>query len=42
MKFYEQPEDIYLELFEVIQMSGVFPDSKTFVDSIPKRDAMTF
>lgn len=39
MKFYDQPEDIYLELFEVIQMSGVFPDSKTFVDSIPRRDA---
>lgn len=39
MKFYEQPEDLYLALFEVVQMSGVFPDSKTFVDCIPKREA---
>ena len=39
MKFYEQPEDLYLALFEVVQMSGVFADSKTFVDCLPKRDA---
>jgi alpha,alpha-trehalase len=30
------PDEIYGQLFEAIQMSEVFPDSKTFVDSIPK------
>ena len=26
------------ELFEEVQLSGVFKDSKTFVDSVPKSD----
>lgn len=26
------------ELFTAVQLSGIFPDSKTFVDSIPKND----
>ena len=26
------------ELFTQVQLSGIFPDSKTFVDSIPKDD----
>lgn len=30
------PEQVFGELFEAIQMQGVFPDSKTFVDMIPK------
>lgn len=38
MKYYEQPEYIYPGLFELVQGSGLFPDSKTFVDAIPKRD----
>jgi alpha,alpha-trehalase len=36
---YIQPDDKFRELFEVVQMSGIFPDSKTFVDAIPKDDA---
>ncbi|UJP65571.1 alpha,alpha-trehalase TreF [Mongoliitalea daihaiensis] len=30
------PEHVFGELFEAVQMQGVFPDSKTFVDMIPK------
>lgn len=33
------PEELYWELFDAVQMSGIFPDSKTFVDCIPKRPA---
>ena len=32
------PDKIYGELFTDVQMSGIFDDSKTFVDCIPKRD----
>ena len=32
------PDQVYGELFRDVQMSGIFPDSKTFVDCIPKRD----
>ena len=35
------PEHIWGELFVDVQMSNVFPDSKTFVDCIPKFDAET-
>jgi alpha,alpha-trehalase len=34
----ETPDRVYGELFTDVQMSGIFPDSKTFVDCIPKRD----
>ncbi|MDX5477403.1 MAG: trehalase, partial [Cyclobacteriaceae bacterium] len=33
------PEELYWELFDAVQMSGIFKDSKTFVDCIPKRPA---
>ncbi len=36
---YTQPEDRFRELFEVVQMSGIFPDSKTFVDAVPRFDS---
>jgi hypothetical protein len=32
------PEEIYGDLFYDVQQSGFFPDSKTFVDCIPKKD----
>ncbi|HWJ30633.1 MAG TPA: trehalase family glycosidase, partial [Flavisolibacter sp.] len=32
------PDQLYGELFTAVQMSRVFEDSKTFVDSVPKRD----
>jgi len=32
------PAEIYGQLFEDVQMSRIFPDSKTFPDCIPKRD----
>jgi alpha,alpha-trehalase len=32
------PDKIYGELFIDVQMSKVFPDGKTFVDCVPKRD----
>ena len=35
------PEEIWGELFVDIQMSNIFPDSKTFVDCIPKFDSET-
>lgn len=33
---YLPPDEIYEELFDAVQLNGVFPDSKTFVDCIPK------
>ena len=32
------PDEIYGELFKDVQLSQIFPDNKTFVDCIPKRD----
>jgi alpha,alpha-trehalase len=32
------PAEIYGRLFDDVQMSGIFPDSKTFPDCTPKRD----
>ncbi len=32
------PDEIYGVLFRDVQMSGIFEDSKTFVDCIPRRD----
>ena len=32
------PDKIYAELFTDVQQSGIFPDSKTFVDAVPKKD----
>lgn len=34
----QTPDKIYGELFTDVQMSRIFPDSKTFVDCVPKRD----
>ncbi|HEX6846521.1 MAG TPA: alpha,alpha-trehalase TreF [Chitinophagaceae bacterium] len=34
----ETPDQVYGELFRDVQMSKIFPDGKTFVDCIPKRD----
>ncbi|GAB4093914.1 alpha,alpha-trehalase [Flaviaesturariibacter terrae] len=34
----ETPDRLYGVLFTDVQQSGLFPDSKTFVDAIPKRD----
>lgn len=34
----QTPDKIYGELFTDVQMSRIFPDSKTFVDCIPKKD----
>jgi alpha,alpha-trehalase len=31
------PADLYGELFEHVQLSAVYPDSKTFVDAVPDR-----
>ncbi len=30
------PAELYGELFEAVQLGGVFPDNKTFVDAVPK------
>ncbi|MCH7410263.1 alpha,alpha-trehalase TreF [Belliella sp. DSM 111904] len=38
MKYFRQPEFVYPGLFELVQGSGLYPDSKTFVDAIPKRN----
>ncbi len=39
MTFEEKaPENAYPGLFEAVQLSAVFPDSKTFVDAVPKAD----
>ncbi len=35
-KEYKSPEEMYPVLFEDIQLGGVFSDSKTFVDCVPK------
>lgn len=32
------PRQLFPGLFETVQMSSIFPDSKTFVDATPKRD----
>jgi alpha,alpha-trehalase len=34
----DPPDKIYGELFKAIQEAKIFPDGKTFVDCIPKRD----
>lgn len=34
----ESPDVVYGKLFEDVQLSGIFEDSKTFVDCIPKED----
>ena len=35
------PDKIYGQLFTDVQMAKIFPDGKTFVDCIPKRDPKT-
>src|SRR6478735_4050266 len=32
------PDKIYGELFVEVQMNRIFPDNKTFVDCVPKKD----
>ena len=32
------PDQLYGELFKDVQLSRIFPDSKTFVDCVPKRE----
>ncbi|WBO21678.1 alpha,alpha-trehalase TreF [Sphingomonas abietis] len=32
------PADIYGPLFRAVQLSHIFPDSKTFADAVPRRD----
>lgn len=34
----QTPDKIYGDLFGDVQLSGIFPDGKTFVDAIPKKD----
>lgn len=34
----QTPDKIYGELFHDVQMSQIFPDGKTFVDCVPKKD----
>ncbi|WP_238387810.1 alpha,alpha-trehalase TreF [Pararcticibacter amylolyticus] len=34
----ESPGDLFPGLFEAVQSAGIFPDSKTFTDCVPKRD----
>ncbi|HEX6847589.1 MAG TPA: alpha,alpha-trehalase, partial [Chitinophagaceae bacterium] len=34
----QTPDQVYGELFKDVQLSMIFPDGKTFVDCIPKRD----
>ena len=34
----QTPDQVYGELFKEVQMSRIFPDGKTFVDCIPKKD----
>src|SRR6186713_1168372 len=34
----QTPDLVYGELFKDVQMSKIFPDGKTFVDCVPKRD----
>jgi alpha,alpha-trehalase len=33
----QSPDDVYQELFEDVQRSRIFPDSKTFCDVIPRQ-----
>lgn len=35
---YSPPDEIYAELFDAVQSSHVFPDSKSFPDATPKAD----
>ncbi|WP_443946136.1 alpha,alpha-trehalase TreF [Pedobacter sp. AW1-32] len=35
----ESPRQLYPGLFESVQLSGIFPDGKTFVDATPKKSA---
>ena len=35
------PDIIYKTLFEAVQLSGIFPDSKTFVDLLPTEEPTT-
>ncbi len=35
---YSPPDEIYAELFDAVQSSHVFPDSKSFPDAMPKAD----
>lgn len=34
----QPPDQLYGELFTEVQRSGIFPDGKTFVDAVPRRD----
>ena len=34
----QTPDQVYGELFKDVQLSKIFPDGKTFVDCVPKRD----
>jgi neutral trehalase len=36
------PDKIYAELFTDVQQSGIFPDSKTFVDAVPKKTRRSY
>ncbi|MDH3337776.1 MAG: alpha,alpha-trehalase TreF [Gammaproteobacteria bacterium] len=38
MQKFKGPDEIYGELFELVQSRRIFPDSKTFVDATPKSD----
>src|SRR5688572_19290389 len=35
------PDQVFQKLFYDVQLSGIFPDSKTFVDCIPRRPSET-
>src|SRR5688572_6431849 len=37
VKAQKPPDQVFQKLFYDVQLSGIFPDSKTFVDCIPKR-----
>lgn len=41
MKISETPDSLYAELFEAVQATHLFRDSKTFVDAVPKSDPGT-
>lgn len=41
MSGHHTPDSIYAELFDAVQMSAVFKDSKTFVDARPTADPAT-
>src|SRR5688572_8293644 len=40
-KAQKPPDQVFQKLFYDVQLSGIFPDSKTFVDCIPKRSSET-